>query len=83
MFFFQTEQSDVIFINLQTFHVQYSRCVKRVFHSAFVRKCTDMRKHRFGMQLLQNPPLCSSTVYTYTVCKGGYGVIGGEGASDR
>jgi hypothetical protein len=25
------------------------------------------------------------TVYTYTVCKGGggYGVIGGEGASDR
>ncbi len=51
--FFQTEQSDVIFM--------YSRYVKRVFYSAFVRKCTDMCKHRFGVQLLQNPPLCSST----------------------
>jgi hypothetical protein len=39
----------------------YSRCVKRVFYSAFVRKCTDMCKHRLGVQLLQNPPLCSST----------------------
>jgi hypothetical protein len=39
----------------------YSRCVKKVFNSAFVRKCTDMCKHRFGVQLLQNPPLCSST----------------------
>ncbi len=37
-----------------------SRCVKRVFYSAFVRKCTDMCKHRFGVQLLQNPPLCST-----------------------
>jgi hypothetical protein len=33
-----------------------------VFYSAFVWKCTDVCKHRFGMQLLQNPPLCSSTV---------------------
>ncbi len=36
-------------------------CVKRVFYSAIVWKCTDMCKHRFGVQLLQNPPLCSST----------------------
>jgi hypothetical protein len=57
-----TEQSDVIFINFQTF--MYSRCVKRVFYSAFVRKCTDMCKHRFGVQLLQNPPLCSSTYFS-------------------
>jgi hypothetical protein len=39
----------------------YSRSVKRVFYSAFVRKCPDMCKHRFGVQLLQNPLLCSST----------------------
>jgi hypothetical protein len=45
----------------------YSRCVKRVLNSAFVRKCTDMCKHRFGVQLLQNPPLCSSTVFTSTL----------------
>jgi hypothetical protein len=31
------------------------------FCSAFVWKCTDMCKHRFGVQLLQNPPLRSST----------------------
>jgi hypothetical protein len=43
----------------------YSRCVKRVFYSAFVRKCTDMCKHRFGVQLLQNPPLCSSTTQSW------------------
>ncbi len=42
----------------------YSRCVKRVFYSAFVRKCTDMCKHRFGVQLLRHPPLCSSTAAT-------------------
>jgi hypothetical protein len=42
----------------------YSRCVKRVFYSAFVRKCTYMCKHRFGVQLLQHPPLCSSTAAT-------------------
>jgi hypothetical protein len=41
----------------------HSRCVKRVFYSAFVEKCIDMCKHRFGVQLLQNPPLCSSTEY--------------------
>ena len=40
----------------------YSCCVKGVFYGAFVRKCTDMCKHRIGVQLLQNPPLCSSTV---------------------
>jgi hypothetical protein len=39
----------------------YSCCVKRVFYSTFVRKCTDMCKHRSGVQLLQNPPFCSST----------------------
>jgi hypothetical protein len=38
-----------------------SHCVKGVFYSAFVRKCTNKCKHRFGVQLLQNPPLCSST----------------------
>jgi hypothetical protein len=35
--------------------------VKKVIYSAFVLKCADMCKHRFGVQLLQNPPLCSST----------------------
>jgi hypothetical protein len=40
----------------------YSGCVKRVFYSAFFRKCTDMCKHLFGVQLLPNPPLCSNTV---------------------
>ncbi len=40
----------------------YCRCVKSVFYSAFVRKCTDMCKHRFVVQLLQNPPLCRSTL---------------------
>jgi hypothetical protein len=40
----------------------YSGCVKRVFYTAFVRKCTDMCKHHFGVQLLQNPPFWSSTV---------------------
>jgi hypothetical protein len=34
---------------------------ERFFYSAFVWKCTDKIKHRFGVQLLQNPPLCSST----------------------
>jgi hypothetical protein len=43
----------------------YSRCVTMVFYIAFVRKCTDICKHRFGVQLLQNPPLCISTVETY------------------
>ncbi len=36
--------------------------MKRLFYSAFVWKCTDMCKHRFGVQLLQNPPLCRSSV---------------------
>jgi hypothetical protein len=31
-----------------------------VFNSAFVCTCTYTCKHRFGVQLLQNPPLCSS-----------------------
>jgi hypothetical protein len=35
--FFHTEQSDVIFIKFQTFHVAV---VKRVFYSASVWKCT-------------------------------------------
>ncbi len=46
----------------------YSRCVKRVFYSAFVWKGTDMCKHRFWVQLLQNPPLCSSTVRNTPGC---------------
>jgi hypothetical protein len=46
--FFQTEQNDVVFI--------------KFLSSAFVWKCTDM--HRFGVQLLQNPPLCSSTIFS-------------------
>ncbi len=38
--------------------------MKRVFSSAFVWKCTDMCKHHhFRVQLLQNPPLCSSTLH--------------------
>jgi len=40
-----------------------SRCVKRVFYSASFLKCTDMCKHRFGVQLWKNSPLCSSTVW--------------------
>jgi hypothetical protein len=39
-----------------------SRCVKRVVYSASLLKCTDMCKHRFGVQLLKNPLLCSSTL---------------------
>jgi hypothetical protein len=38
-----------------------SRCAKWMFYSAFVRKCTYMCKHRFGVKLFQNPSLCSST----------------------
>ncbi len=39
-----------------------SRSEKTLFFcSAFVWKCTDMCKHRFGVQMLQNPPLCRST----------------------
>jgi hypothetical protein len=40
--------------------------MKRVFYSAFVWKCTDLCKHRFGVQLLQNPSLCSSTSQMFT-----------------
>ncbi len=43
-----------------------SRCVKRVFYSVFVWKCTDKCKHRFGVQLLQNPQLCSSTPWKFS-----------------
>jgi hypothetical protein len=57
--FFQTEQSDEVFIKFLTFHVAIVG--KGVFYSAFVWKCTYMCKHRFGVQLLQNPPFCSST----------------------
>ncbi len=35
--------------------------MKRVFYSAFVLKRTEMCKHRFRVQLLQNPPLCTVT----------------------
>ncbi len=38
--------------------------MKRVFYSEFVWKCIDMCKHRFGVQLLKNPPFCSSTFQT-------------------
>ncbi len=54
-FFFQTEQSDVVFIKLQTFPC--SHYVKRVFYRAYVWKYTEMCKNRFEVQLLQNPPL--------------------------
>jgi hypothetical protein len=43
--FFQTEQSNIVFINFADFSC--SRCVKRVFYSAFVWKCTYMCKHHF------------------------------------
>ena len=49
----KTEKSDVVFIEFPTF--------LSVFSSAFVWKCTDMCKHCFGVQLLLNPSLCSST----------------------
>ncbi len=60
MCFFLTEQSDVVFIKFQTFHVAV--VVKRVFYSVFVWKCSDMCKHCYGVQLFQNPPLCSNTL---------------------
>ncbi len=47
-----------------------SRCVKRVFYSAFVWKCTYKCNHRFGVQLFQNPPLWSSTEGLMRGCKG-------------
>ncbi len=39
--------------------------MKRFFNSAFVWKCIYMCKHRLGVQLFQNPPLCRST---YMIC---------------
>jgi hypothetical protein len=57
--FFQTEQSNILFIKIK---LLCSLSVKRVFYSAFVFKCTEMCKHRFRVQLLQNPPLCSITL---------------------
>jgi hypothetical protein len=36
-------------------------CEKKVLYSAFVWKYTYMCKYRFGVQLFQNPPLCSNT----------------------
>jgi hypothetical protein len=37
-------------------------CEKGVLqYRSFVWKCTHMCKHRIGVQLLQNPPLCIST----------------------
>jgi hypothetical protein len=48
------------------------RCMERVFYSAIVWKCTYMCKHRFGVQLFQNPPLCRSTHFTQRwLCKHG------------
>jgi hypothetical protein len=35
---------------------------ERMFYSVFVWKYIGMYKQCFGDQLLQNPPLCSSTV---------------------
>jgi hypothetical protein len=64
--FFQTGQSDVVFINFQTFHVAV--VWKGCFYSAFVWKCTYMCKHRFGVQLFQNSPLCSSTAPGTSKC---------------
>jgi hypothetical protein len=62
-FFFQTEQNDVFFHKIPD--LSCNRCVKREFYSALVWKCTDMCKHGFGVQLLQNPPLGSSTLILY------------------
>ncbi len=58
-FFFFRQTEWCIFHKFPDF--SWSRCVKRVFYSAFVWKCTYMCKHRLGVQLFQNPPLCSST----------------------
>ncbi len=60
--FFPEKQNDVVLIKFQIFHVAF--VWKRLFYCAFVWKCTDVCKHRFGVHLLQNPPLCSSTVAT-------------------
>ena len=53
--FFHAEQSDEVFIKFQTFHVAV------VWKGCFIGQCTDMCKDRFGVQLLQNLPLCRST----------------------
>jgi hypothetical protein len=63
-------------------------CVKRVFYSAFVWKCTYMCKHRFGVRLLQNPPLCSNTycsvpVLYITDCTSGLPGVGLTGWAAR
>jgi hypothetical protein len=55
---FLTEQSDVVLIKFLSFSVFFL-----LFYSAFVWKCTEMCKHHFGVQLLLNPPLCSSTQF--------------------
>ncbi len=62
-FFFPDRTKWCIFHNIPDFSC--NRCVKREFYSALVWKCTDMCKHGFGVQLLQNPPLCSSTLILY------------------
>ena len=45
-------------------YFSWSCCVKMIFYSAFVWKCIDMCKDRFGVQLMQNSPFCSSTFQT-------------------
>ncbi len=50
-----------------------------MFYSAFVWKCTDLSNHRFGVQLLQNPPLSSSTV---KVCRKHVYLDGGQGVGE-
>jgi len=62
---FQREQSDVVFMKFQTSYVAI--VLKMVFYSVFVWKCTDMCKHRFRVQLLQNTPLCSS-IFLFHAC---------------
>jgi hypothetical protein len=46
-----------------------------VFYSAFIWKFTDVCKHRFGVQLLQNPPLCSNTIFTQKRIKKGQSFV--------
>jgi len=57
-----------------------------VFSTAFINCCPSNLLS--GATLPPSPLPCVNlytvyTVYTYTVCKGGVGVLGGEGASDR
>ena len=68
-------------LSLLVFHRVYRleiQSVMLVFLTGFVNYCHS------NLLLVSSPPCVNKyTVYTSTVCKGGYGVIGWEGASDR